>query len=94
MSGSAWGGRAAAKYRAHFAPQLPLPCLRCGQPVHAHQAWEVDHRLSRDAYPELTHDLANMWPSHRRCNRRAGQAITTAKRTRSRRIAAAVSRRW
>lgn len=54
-------------------------CHLCGQPIDytlepssCEQAWEPDHILPFDRYPELELDLNNIAASHRRCNRARG----------------------
>ena len=56
------------KLRALWAQQLPLPCGRCGQPVHPGEPWDLDHLVPRSAGGG--DETAR--PSHRRCNLRAG----------------------
>lgn len=75
---SGWGGRRVTQARAAWAQLLPLPCSRCGQLVHAHQAWHLDHRTPRSQGGTD----ATIWPAHRRCNLRAG--ATPAARPRER----------
>ena len=55
------------------------PCHICGEridyslaPSSAPLAWEPDHLLSFAKHPELELDLANIAPSHMRCNRQRG----------------------
>lgn len=63
-----WSGRVVAQARAIVVTWLPQACTKCGQPVTADQPWVVGHIKSRAAYPELTMDLANWWPEHRKCS--------------------------
>ena len=83
-----WGGHLAQRARTLVAATLPAPCSKCGQPVTVDQAWDVDHLAARHARPDLAADPRNWAPAHRRCNRRAGQRVTSAKRS-----AAAAARR-
>ena len=76
-----WGGSTAQRARRVVAATLPAPCSKCGRPVTPDQAWDVDHLAPRHARPDLALDPRNWAPAHRRCNRRAGQAVTSAKRT-------------
>lgn len=46
-------------------------CARCGEPIAPGALWELDHSDDRAEY---------IGPSHRTCNRRAGQANATAAR--------------
>ena len=63
--------RAFARDRAALAP-----CWICGEAIDyslgistCRDAWEADHYLDVDSHPELEYDLANVRPSHQRCNR-------------------------
>lgn len=47
-------------------------CARCGEPIAPTDLWELDHAEDRSTY---------LGPSHRACNRRAGQLNATAART-------------
>ena len=54
-------------------------CHICGQPIRYDlkpstdpESWEPDHVLPVSKYPELELDLANIKPSHMRCNRARG----------------------
>ena len=50
---------------ARILAATPLPCTRCGEPVHATNAWDLDHDDNdRSRY---------LGPAHSACNRRAGQ---------------------
>ncbi|TFI01667.1 hypothetical protein E4A49_01100 [Micrococcus lylae] len=46
-------------------------CARCQEPIAPGALWELDHSDDRSEY---------IGPSHRTCNRRAGQAKATAAR--------------
>ena len=55
------------------------PCHICGQPIDYDvepssmpDAWEPDHLVPVSKRPELELDLANVAPSHMRCNRGRG----------------------
>ena len=68
-----WGGNESRKARRLWAPQLPVPCCRCGRPVlprpHLpHDGWEPDH------YPVPRHlGGTETWPAHSpECNQSAG----------------------
>lgn len=80
VSTNGWGGRRAVAARAALAATLPAPCSKCGRLVYPEQRWDLDHLIPRSVRPDLAWDPANHAPSHARCNRRAGQRITTAKR--------------
>ncbi len=54
---------------AQLAVHPGAPCPRCGQPMHPGQRLDLDHTDDRSGYLGL---------SHAACNRRAGQAKTTA----------------
>lgn len=77
-----WTAGVAARARRYWRAQLraagELPCLRCGLPVYPGYAWDVDHvkPLSRGG----SIGLGNQGVSHRRCNRRHGQALAAAGR--------------
>lgn len=53
-------------------------CWICGEPIDygakAGQpyAWEPDHRIPVSVRPDLQYDLANIYPSHSKCNRSRG----------------------
>ena len=54
-------------------------CHICGQPIDyslqpssGPNAWEPDHLVPVSKAPDLELDLANIAPSHARCNRRRG----------------------
>jgi len=55
------------------------PCWICGQPIDydarpgsTEDSYEPDHYLPVARHPEAQYDLANVRPSHRRCNRVRG----------------------
>lgn len=54
-------------------------CWICGEPIDyaakAGQpwAWEPDHYIPVDERPDLQYDLANIRPSHSKCNRSRGK---------------------
>ena len=54
---------------AQLAARPGAPCPRCGQPMHTAQRLDLDHTDDRSGYLGLSHEA---------CNRRAGQAKTTA----------------
>ncbi|WP_082141230.1 HNH endonuclease signature motif containing protein [Cellulosimicrobium funkei] len=73
MSGVGYDVR---RLRAHWAARLaagPLPCSKCGGPVTADN-FHVDHLVPRSK-GGAPNDVNNTWPSHPRCNMRAGQAL-------------------
>jgi len=52
-----------------------LPCALCGQPIKYDAldpndplAFTVDHKLSRELYPQLAEELGNLQPAHKKCN--------------------------
>lgn len=67
-------------YRRDLARNAP--CWICGGPIdysasndprsktYSPWAWEPDHVKDVALYPELAEDLANVAPSHSKCNRR------------------------
>ena len=59
-----------------------VSCPFCGGPVEPGQPWDLDHAVPLEYAPELVLDESNLRPAHRRCNRRAGQRIKTAKHRR------------
>lgn len=82
--------------RAELEPQLPLPCIRCGKPVHRDRptpaghlrpatGWHVGHILDAAKGGRPTRD--NTGPIHAACNLRdggrAGAAVTNARRASS-----------
>lgn len=77
------------KLRKLIEPQLPLPCVNCGQPVMPEHKWQVGHRqdAARGGRPTLAnvgpvHVKSALWP--RNCNQIAGgklgARITNGKR--------------
>jgi 5-methylcytosine-specific restriction endonuclease McrA len=62
--------------RAYFRPLLPLPCSRCPNLVQPDMEWEVDHLIP--VSEGGGHDLANLHPAHKECNRRHGQKVGQA----------------
>ena len=55
------------------------PCWLCGgeidytvAPSSTPESWEPDHRLSVKAHPELAEVPDNIYPAHKRCNRKKG----------------------
>lgn len=75
--------------RAHVEAMLKqygaLPCYRCGRAVTLEMKWDADHVVER--VHGGADDPSNYWPSHMRCNRRAGGQIGAAT-TNARRSAA------
>ena len=47
-------------------------CARCGRPIVPGTDWDLDHGPDRLSY---------LGPSHRRCNRSNGAAVTNSRRT-------------
>lgn len=72
-----WSGRKVTKARALWAARLPLPCRRCGRPVHPGQRWQVGHVIDR-ARGGSDH-LENQWPEHAYCNESAGGKLGAAR---------------
>lgn len=79
-----WAGSVVVKARAYWRPRLPVPCCRCGRPVHHDPrkragGWHVDHYpIPRSAGGTET------WPAHDLCNTsdggKVGAAITNSRR--------------
>lgn len=67
----------APKLRAQIKPQLPLPCIDCGNPVFPEDDWQVGHRTPASVGGRPT--TANTGPTHTRCNRKAGGKLGAAK---------------
>jgi hypothetical protein len=60
--------------RREFAAEVARggwPCARCGEPIAAGEAWDLDHD---DLYPHLY-----LGPAHRRCNRAAANEGKTSR---------------
>lgn len=54
------------------------PCWICGKPIDytatsGPWSWQPDHVLSVKEHPEAALDVANLRPSHARCNNQRGQ---------------------
>lgn len=77
-----WTGAAVTRLRAAWALRLPLPCPRCGRPVHAQPAdgWDLGHQTPRALDSSRTWDPANLRPEHASCNRAAGARMTNRAR--------------
>lgn len=46
---------------------LPLVCKECGKPIRNPSAYNVSHILTRGAFPEMAHDIRNVYilcPEH------------------------------
>ena len=83
LSGKRWETIREMAYKRDRAKDAP--CWICGRPidyrakVNPHtgeynpNAWEPDHYFTQEEHPELAYDLANLRPSHARCNRARGQ---------------------
>lgn len=75
-SSSAWRKIRAEAYRRDM--ERNAPCWICGKPINyaakagEPDAWEPDHKLGVKDFPQYAHDLANIFPSHSRCNRQRG----------------------
>jgi 5-methylcytosine-specific restriction endonuclease McrA len=73
-SGQAWRRSRAAIIRRVQAGE---PCHLCGQAIDLQlrtpdpASLEVDHRIARSRGGSM-YDPANLWPSHRSCNRAKG----------------------
>lgn len=73
-------------------------CWICGEridysaPFGSAWAWEPDHYVSVNERPDLAYDLANLRPSHSRCNRQRHDG-KSAKRPRANDLGAP-SRAW
>lgn len=78
---SRWSGRRWQQLRAAMQQQVDAGarCSHCGEAILPGQAWDMDHLVPRADGGALL-DPANLAPAHRACNRRAGQAMTTARR--------------
>lgn len=76
------------KFRKIIEPQLPLPCVDCGQPVMRGMKWQVGHRPGHEAARGQRATLRDVGPSHTTCNNRVGgrqgAAVTNQRRTRAR----------
>lgn len=61
------------EWQAHLEVNGPVECRRCHQPVYATDVWDLGHGVA------LAHggDGSDSMPEHARCNRRAGQRMTT-----------------
>lgn len=72
-------------FRIHEAAKAgePLACYRCAQPVMPTDEWDVDHVVGRNDGGRVR-DTNNQWPSHSRCNRADGAAITNAMKAKDR----------
>lgn len=68
-----WGGWQSTQARAMWRSRLPLPCYRCGRPVHDGQKWHVEHVVPRALGGP--HGVENQWVSHQRCNLAHGGAL-------------------
>lgn len=66
--------------RARLKKGLPAPCPRCGGVMTVDMPLDLDHIVDVDRYPAGLLDPSMVRLSHRGCNRRAGQVVTTAKR--------------
>jgi len=82
---SRWGGRHVMTSRARWVRQLPVPCLRCGEPVWPHDEWHIGHKIPRSVDPALALDPANQWPEHASCNTSAGATVPAPRTPVSRR---------
>lgn len=75
-----WRNGAGAKARARLARTLPAPCCRCGKPVTADMAWEADHIVALDQWPESKpYPDSLVRVAHKSCNRAHGGRIGAAK---------------
>lgn len=96
MTGKAWGGRRTmnlrAKWRARIAVEA-VPCGVCGHPLEPGAPFDLDHRHARALGGDVW-DADNIWPAHVRCNRRGGQALTSAMRRARRRRAPPAPEIW
>lgn len=77
---SAWGGARTMALREQIGSELPMPCSKCGRPVHDWQPWDIDHLVPRHVAPWLTWERSNMAPAHARCNRGDGGRIASRRR--------------
>ncbi|MDO4240763.1 hypothetical protein [Micrococcus sp.] len=67
-------GASHQRMRAKYLPLVAAGravCARCGERIEPQDLWELDHSDDRSTY---------IGPSHQACNRRAGQAKSTAAR--------------
>lgn len=65
-----------AKVKAVLEALLPLPCVECGHPVTADQAWHVAHIQPASMGGRTT--LDNCGAAHARCNLVAGGRLGAA----------------
>ncbi len=56
-----------------------MACGKCSEPVESTTPWVVGHIKSRATHPELTMEISNWWPEHRRCSDASGQAAVIEK---------------
>lgn len=68
-----WVNGEGRRQRARLAALLPTPCPRCGKPVLASHAWEADHTIPLNRWPESKpYPNALIMAAHKSCNRSAG----------------------
>lgn len=68
-----WVNGEGKRQRARLAALLPQPCPRCGKPVLATHAWEADHVIPLNRWPEnkpYPNELIRA--AHKSCNRSHG----------------------
>ena len=82
MPTNIWQTRRAQNLRNDYRDQCEeanAPCWLCGQPINYHaaantpNAFELDHFLPQDDYPELALEPSNFRPAHCSCNRARGK---------------------
>lgn len=61
-----------------------VPCRRCKRVLYQTKAWDLGHIIALAHGGPLTPD--NVWPEHRACNRRAGQALSVQTRNENKRL--------
>ena len=70
------------KLRPIIQARLPEPCTKCGWPVYAEHAWQIDHIVA--VSQGGSDDWSNLGPAHKRCNQsdggKLGAAMTNSRR--------------
>lgn len=78
MTTPAWSGTVRTRSIAYWKRRIAaggVCCLRCGGEIEPSDRWEPDHVTPLVQGGAL--GIENQHPSHRRCNRRHGQALAT-----------------
>jgi 5-methylcytosine-specific restriction endonuclease McrA len=81
----------APRVREMLAARLPLPCIECGQPVTAEQAWHVAHIVPASQGGQT--NVNNCGAAHARCNLRSGGKLGAAV-VNTRRVVQLGRRKW